>query len=272
MCASARDVHCIVQYRCYFILIFSLYFRTQSGTIFLCTVSSCAFKMKELASHLGGWSTLMRQSQGNRREGEHPILTMVSHTKRLNFYSFLHFTSPWHSNSWPAHFLNACMCMYGNYGALYVSDLFWWDHIFPSILHQLWFAGKGFDNRRRGRSKKSLDAFGNGQESTPSPGGGESSLPPPGCRCRWQVMQCRESDSCSEEVGRWGGRVSSSDIIHLILCRSNGSDTEYVISCLEITVIAARHYRQYREYNYKFQVNFSDSDSCTSQLPLIYQV
>ena len=61
---------------------FSLYFRTQSGTIFLCTVSSCAFKMKELASHLGGWSTLMRQSQGNLREGEHPILTMVSYTSK----------------------------------------------------------------------------------------------------------------------------------------------------------------------------------------------
>ena len=83
-----REMFIVVQYRCYFILIFSLYFRTQSGTIFLCTASSCAFKMKELASHLGGWSTLMRQSQENLREGEHPILTMVSYTESLNFYSF----------------------------------------------------------------------------------------------------------------------------------------------------------------------------------------
>ena len=34
------------------------------------------------------------------------------------------------------------------------------------------------DNRRRGRSKKSLDAFGAGQESTPSPGFPDSPLPP----------------------------------------------------------------------------------------------
>ena len=102
----------VVQYRCYFILIFSLYFRTQSGTIFLSTASSCAFKMKELASHLGGWSTLMRQSQGNRREGEHPILTMVSYTSKLLFIFAFHIAIHDIQILSPLIFsMRACVCM-----------------------------------------------------------------------------------------------------------------------------------------------------------------
>ena len=107
-----RETFIVVQYRCYFILIFSLYFRTQSGTIFLSTASSCAFKMKEPASHLGGWSTLMRQSRGNLREGEHPILTMVSYTSKPLFIFAFHIAIHDIQILSPLIFsMRACVCM-----------------------------------------------------------------------------------------------------------------------------------------------------------------
>ena len=72
--------------------------------------------MKELASHLGGWSILMRQRQGNLQEEEHPILTMVSYTSKLLFIFAFH-----NDNQNIAQ--RACV-VYGNYSALYDSALF----------------------------------------------------------------------------------------------------------------------------------------------------
>lgn len=70
--------------------------------------------------------------------------------------------------------------------------------------------GKGFDNRRRGRSKKSLDAFGNGQESTPSPNGIVEGFPdsplPPGYPGFPHDMRLRAGSNGSEFVA--GGRMS----------------------------------------------------------------